>query len=263
MQKARSHTTKGAPTACRHGGSGTLSLPYYGCFSPFPHGTGPLSVSGECLALAGGPAGFTQGSTCPALLGIPLGCTSLRIRDSHPLRSDFPDCSAHYDFATPWSHNPMKASTLMVWAMPRSLATTGGITFCFLFLRLLRCFSSPGSPSLIKRECQYNILTGCPIRTSAGHRSPAPHRGFSQLATSFIAFLSQGIRPVPLLSFTASLRRTCIRHQDACLCIRRLIVFLLSTTVEVLKSITLGIFSQKENKPFFFCSNMSMNERAF
>ncbi len=97
-----------------------------------------------------------------------------------------------------------------------------------------------------KQECQYNILTGCPIRTSAGHRSPAPHRGFSQLATSFIAFLSQGIRPVPFLSFTASLRRTCIRHQDACLCIRRLIVFLLSTTVEVLKSITLGIFSIKK-----------------
>ena len=167
MQKARSHTTKGAPTACRHGGSGTLSLPYYGCFSPFPHGTGPLSVSGECLALAGGPAGFTQGSTCPALLGIPLGCTSLRIRDSHPLRSDFPDCSAHYDFATPWSHNPMKASTLMVWAMPRSLATTGGITFCFLFLRLLRCFSSPRSPPHL------NADDGTPSRRVA----PFGHRG--------------------------------------------------------------------------------------
>ena len=33
----------------------------------------------------------------------------------------------------------------MVWALPRSLAATYGITCCFLFLRLLRCFSSAGS----------------------------------------------------------------------------------------------------------------------
>ena len=44
------------------------------------------------------------------------------------------------------SYNPATAGTAAVWAPPRSLATTGGITFCFLLLRLLRCFSSPGSP---------------------------------------------------------------------------------------------------------------------
>ena len=75
--------------------SGTLSLPCKGCFSPFPHGTCSLSVSGECLALADGPAGFTQGSTCPALLRIPLRFVSLRIRDFHPLRCPFPEASAH------------------------------------------------------------------------------------------------------------------------------------------------------------------------
>ena len=32
-----------------------------------------------------------------------------------------------------------------VWALPRSLAATYGIDVFFLFLRLLRCFSSPGS----------------------------------------------------------------------------------------------------------------------
>ena len=90
MQKARSHITNDAPTACRRTVSGTISLPCHGCFSPFPHGTGTLSVSGECLALADGPAGFTQGSTCPALLGIPLGFGCLRIRDCHPLWSVFP-----------------------------------------------------------------------------------------------------------------------------------------------------------------------------
>ena len=38
-------------------------------------------------------------------------------------------------------------ATTQVWALPRSLATTGGIIVYFLFLRVLRCFSSPRSPS--------------------------------------------------------------------------------------------------------------------
>ena len=37
---------------------------------------------------------------------------------------------------------PQHARTL-VWALPVSLAATSRITCCFLFLRLLRCFSSP------------------------------------------------------------------------------------------------------------------------
>ena len=44
--------------------------PLPGCFSPFPHGTGSLSVTGECSALEGGPPGFGPGFTCPALLGM-------------------------------------------------------------------------------------------------------------------------------------------------------------------------------------------------
>ena len=44
------------------------------------------------------------------------------------------------------SYYPRLAVTRLVWAVPRSLATTQGITTCFLFLRLLRCFSSPRLP---------------------------------------------------------------------------------------------------------------------
>ena len=44
------------------------------------------------------------------------------------------------------SYNPREAVTSRVWANPRSLATTWGITFCFLFLQVLRCFSSLRSP---------------------------------------------------------------------------------------------------------------------
>ena len=42
------------------------------------------------------------------------------------------------------SYNPNLAGTRLVWAGPCSLAATKGITNCFLFLRVLRCFSSPG-----------------------------------------------------------------------------------------------------------------------
>ena len=57
-----------APTACKRTVSGSISLPCSGCFPPFPHGTGPLSVFRECLALRGGPRDFRQDSSCPALL---------------------------------------------------------------------------------------------------------------------------------------------------------------------------------------------------
>ena len=71
MQKARRHPN-GAPTACKRMVSGSISLRYSRFFSPFPHGTGSLSVSQEYLALADGPAKFIQGFSCPALLRIPL-----------------------------------------------------------------------------------------------------------------------------------------------------------------------------------------------
>ena len=74
MQKARRHLKK-APTACKHMVSGSISLPYSGFFSPFPHGTSSLSVSQEYLALPDGPGKFMQGFTCPALLRIPLSIT--------------------------------------------------------------------------------------------------------------------------------------------------------------------------------------------
>src|SRR6516162_8551939 len=43
--------------------------PSPGCFSPFPHGTSPLSVTREYSGLGGGPPGFTRDSTGPVLLG--------------------------------------------------------------------------------------------------------------------------------------------------------------------------------------------------
>ena len=59
-------------TGCRHTVSGSISLPSPGFFSPFPHGTGTLSVIRWYLALESGLPSFPQDSTCPVVLRIPL-----------------------------------------------------------------------------------------------------------------------------------------------------------------------------------------------
>ena len=68
---------------------------------------------------------------------------------------------------------------------------------CFLFLRVLRCFSSPRWPRRTSRRSRPCRAGGCPIRTPAGQWPVAPHRRFSQLPASFIASLSQGIHHAP------------------------------------------------------------------
>ena len=109
MQKARRHARKRAPTACRRMVSGTISLFLSKCFSPFPHGTGTLSVSLEYLALPDGPGGFAQNSSCSALLRMPLCLQSFRVRGSHPLRPGFPAGSTQNQSATTRSYYPARA----------------------------------------------------------------------------------------------------------------------------------------------------------
>ena len=87
----------------------------------------------------------------------------------------------------------------MVWAIPRSIATTKGITVVF--------FSSAYLDVSVQRvRPRYNLVTrspvpGCPIRKSADQESFAPPRSLSQLITSFFASESQGILRTPLLTF--------------------------------------------------------------
>ena len=143
MQKARRHTLKDAPTACRRTVSGTISLRYSRCFSPFPHGTGSLSVSCEYLALADGPAGFTQDFSCPALLRVPLRFVWLRIRGDRPLWQGVPTFSTHHiscDVAA--LQPPRRRNALGLGSSPFARHYLGN-HYYFLFLRVLRCFSSP------------------------------------------------------------------------------------------------------------------------
>ena len=100
--KSLTHYTKGtqsplrAPTACTHTVSGSISLPSPGFFSPFPHGTGSLSVDYEYLALEDGPPIFRQDFTCPALLLVhPVLPRCFRLRGYHPLWQHFPEPSAN------------------------------------------------------------------------------------------------------------------------------------------------------------------------
>jgi hypothetical protein len=90
MQKARRHPFIRAPTACKRMVSGTLSLPYSGCFSPFPHGTSSLSVSQEYLALPDGAGSFSRCFTCADLLRILTHLVQLLLQGFHLLRLAFP-----------------------------------------------------------------------------------------------------------------------------------------------------------------------------
>jgi hypothetical protein len=64
-----------------------------GVLFTFPSQYYALSVTKEYLALGGGPPDFLQGSTCLAVLWIPLAPFWFHVRDFHPLWSDFPDSS--------------------------------------------------------------------------------------------------------------------------------------------------------------------------
>ena len=133
-------------------------LPRY--FSPFPHGTHPLSVTREYLGLAGGPARFTRDSSGPMLLGKSSSePQEFQLRGSYPLRQAFrmPFAYPHgfsladrpadrsRELPQPRLRNPCRVSHadgLASSSFARHYSRNHG---CFLFLRVLRCFTSPRS----------------------------------------------------------------------------------------------------------------------
>src|SRR3989338_4237889 len=163
--------------------------PLPGFFSPFPHGTGSLSVDDKYLALEDGPPIFGQDSTCPALL-IPrlVPPPLLRIRGYHPLWPDFPDCSARETAKTRrlvrFRSPLLSESRLISVPLPTEM---------FQFRRFaLLCLCIRQRVTLAGRVSPF----GDP-RIKA--RLPAP-RGLSQAATSFIACRRQGIHHMHLFT---------------------------------------------------------------
>ena len=75
--------------------------------------------------------------------------------------------------------------------------------FYFLFLRVLRCFSSPGSPPVPMCSVQDNttlLVLSSLIRISADLKMFAPPRSFSQLTASFFGAIYQGILREPFVA---------------------------------------------------------------
>ena len=93
--------------------------------------------------MGGGPPCFSPGFTCPAILWYRLAFRSFRVRGCHPLWRRFltPSPRIYGAFcrpATPDGKPPGLGS------FPFARRYLGNRCF-FLFLRVLRCFSSPGA----------------------------------------------------------------------------------------------------------------------
>ena len=92
---------------------------------------------------------------------------------------------------------------LLVWALPRSLATTYGISFDFFSCGYLDVSVPHVSLPYTMYSCtgtRHLPQVGFPIRTSTDRWLFAPPRSFSQLVASFIGFWCQGIHPMLLVA---------------------------------------------------------------
>ena len=164
--------------------------PLPGFFSPFPHGTGSLSVDDEYLALEDGPPIFRQDFSCPALLFaslVPL--RSFHIRDYHPLWSTFPSRSVKFIAITSRLlrfRSPLLSESRLM-SFPRA-------TEMFQFTR----FASHDYV-FIMRYLPYGkwVSPFGYLRIKAN--LPAP-RSFSQAITSFVAYHRQGIHHMLLVT---------------------------------------------------------------
>ena len=149
--------------------------------------------------MADGPAGFTQDFSCPALLRVPLRFVWLRIRGDRPLWQGVPTFSTHHiscDVAA--LQPPARRNALGLGSSPFARHYLGNHCY-FLFLRVLRCFSSPRSLTTFVVRLSFR-QPGCPIRKFTNQRLFAPPRDLSQLITSFIACKSLGIHRTPFLT---------------------------------------------------------------
>src|SRR5207249_3935372 len=135
----------GPPTACKHTVSGSISLPSQGCFSPFPHGTGSLSVAREYLALESGLPSFPRDFTCPVVLRMPLRVRSIfRYVALTLFGSAFQQIHVMAGLVTllTRSYNPtVQARWFGLFRFRSPLLSE---SLCFIFLQVLRWFTSLG-----------------------------------------------------------------------------------------------------------------------
>src|SRR5688572_28832120 len=148
-QAFRSKLRHSPPTACRYTVSGTISLPSQGFFSPFPHGTGSLSVARKYLALRHGRRRFPRDFSCPAVLRVPIASQLVVAYGAVTLCGrSFQIVQLTGRFVTRWHQSQTGPTTplckhngLGCSAFARRYWRNH---YCFLFLRVLRWFTSPG-----------------------------------------------------------------------------------------------------------------------
>ena len=178
--------------------SGSLSLPAQGCFSPVPHGTRPLSVTRESLALEGGPPSFTPGLSYRALLRNATSLTRASVTGLSPSlapRSMGLHLPSVNDPVGPTTPSPQGAG-FRLWPVrspllrPSRLISLPPGTEMFQFPGFALVETSDGSLE----------PPGCPIRPSRDHCVCAAPPGLSQLTTAFLASVCPGIPHMPSLA---------------------------------------------------------------
>ena len=97
--------------------------------------------------MGGGPPDFQQGFPCLVVLWIPPAAFRFRIRGFHPLWPAFPKPFSYLPAHFLRSITPVDESSGL-GSSPFARRYSGNRCF-FLFLRVLRCFSSPGSPPYV------------------------------------------------------------------------------------------------------------------
>ena len=208
----------GPRTACRHTVSGSISLPSRGSFHlsltvlVLYRSQGVFSLGGWSPLL---PAGFLvprgtrvagPGRYTPFAYGTftPYGeafqptstrcilCNCPAYPQINPASPLYPHAATTAAFSTAW-----------VWAPPRSLAATWGISLDFFYSGYLDVSVPPltfSRPMCSAADDTALPVPGFPIRISPDLCPLAAPRGFSQPATSFFGSLRQGIHRVPFLT---------------------------------------------------------------
>ena len=157
--------------------------------------------------MGGGPPCFPPGFTCPAVLRYLTPAGALRVRGPNPVSPALPGRSARspvYDWTMSGPTTPAALARAPVWPPPRSLAATGGISVDFSSSGYLDVSVPRVAPR--RPMCSTGGRRGSsprrvrPFGDPRVRRACAPNRGLSQLVTSFVGSLCQGIRRVPLPS---------------------------------------------------------------
>ena len=205
LQKVRHHAFNSAVSARKHRVSGSLSLRSRGAFHlslTVLYSIGHMVVFSLRRWSSVLPSGFLVSRRTP---DSRVARSKFRLRGFYPLPPSFPELFGYLVLRFAASPYPPHIS------MPRLGSSDFARhyfrnRFYFLFLRVFRCFSSPGSLRITIYSL-YDTSTllevSSLIRISAGRSLCAALRSFSQLVTSFFGAMYQGILPTLFVAYSS------------------------------------------------------------